>query len=231
MCENPHGVSGDQCENPHSLRGLANPRARRHSHRMTGSSPPSPDRLDRLIGFLQRAEALKDTLRSARTGAGLPESVAAHSWSLCLLVLLLEDELTGVDLLQLLRLCVVHDLGEAISGDVPAIVQDPRDDKSARERADLLTLCDGLPEDVTARLLALWEEYERGDSPEAELAKGLDKIETMVQHVTGAQAPGFDYLWNLGYGVDRTDRGALLRRLRGKVDAMTRQAADAQSSE
>ncbi|WP_323764991.1 HD domain-containing protein [Marinovum sp.] len=192
---------------------------------MTANPDTPPDRFDRLLGFLQRAEALKDTLRSARTGAGRPESVAAHSWSLCLLVLLLEDELKGVDLLQLLRLCLVHDLGEAISGDVPAIYQAPEDDKSARERADLQELCEGLPADVTVRLLALWEEYDRGETREAALAKGLDKIETMVQHVTGAQVPDFDYSWNLGYGVERTERTKLLRALRGKVDDMTRAKA------
>lgn len=183
------------------------------------------DRLDRVLAFLTRAERLKDTLRSGRTGSGAPESVAAHSWSLCLLVLLLEDDLEGVDVLQLLRLCLVHDLGEAISGDVPAIYQDPAVDKSAQERADLLTLSEGLPDDVTARLLALWEEYDAGTTPEAVAAKGLDKIETMVQHVTGRQDPDFDYLWNLGYGVDRTARTDLLRALRRKVDAMTRAKA------
>lgn len=183
------------------------------------------DRLDRVLAFLTRAERLKDTLRSGRTGDGARESVAAHSWSLCLLVLLLEDDLQGLDVLQLLRLCLVHDLGEAISGDVPAIHQDPAVDKSAQERADLLTLTDGLPEDVTTRLLALWEEYEAGATPEAVAAKGLDKIETMVQHVTGRQEPDFDYLWNLGYGVDRTARMDLLRALRRKVDVMTRAKA------
>lgn len=191
-------------------------------------SDTMPDRLDRMIAFLQRAEALKDTRRSGHTGRGQPESVAAHSWSLCLLVLLLEDELEGVDLLKLLKICLVHDLGEAISGDVPAIHQDPADDKSARERADLLLLCDGLPEDVTARLLALWEEYDSGKSPEAVLAKGLDKIETMVQHVAGQQVPEFDYLWNLGYGTNRTDKTPLLQALRRKVDAKTRARAEGQ---
>ena len=62
---------------------------------MTQPEDIPPDRLDRLFAFLQRAERLKDTLRSGRTAEGRPESVAAHSWSLCLLVLLLEDEIAG----------------------------------------------------------------------------------------------------------------------------------------
>jgi len=187
--------------------------------------PAPPDRLDRILDFLSAASALKDTFRSARTRTGLPESVAAHSWSLGLLAVLLEDDLHGVDVAHVLKLILVHDLGEAISGDVPAILQDPQVDKSAQERADLATLTADLPTDLVRKLSALWEEYEAGATPEATLAKGLDKIETMAQHVSGQQVPEFDYLWNLGYGTQATARTELLRALRSKVDARTRAKA------
>ncbi len=186
---------------------------------------PDPDRLARLITFLQAASVLKDTLRSSRTLAGRPESTAEHSWSLCLLVLLVERDLDGIDVPRLLKLCLLHDLGEAISGDIPAIHQDPDHDKAAEERADFITLCAPLPDDLKTEFLALWDEYDAARTPEAQLAKGLDKLETMIQHVTGQQVEGFDYLWNLGYGTNRTNKTPLLRALRDKVDAMTRQAA------
>ncbi|MCR8547061.1 HD domain-containing protein [Salipiger sp. P9] len=183
-----------------------------------------PDRHDRILAFMAKAERLKATFRSGQTSAGRPESVAEHSWSLCLLALLTEPE-SGVDIAQLLRLCIVHDLGEAISGDVPAIHQSPEDDKTARERADLATLTEILPDDLRSRLRALWEEYEAGESPEARMAKGLDKLETMMQHLTGPQHAAFDYGWNLGYGTKWTATTDLLRSLRTKVDARTRNAA------
>ncbi len=186
----------------------------------------TPDRLDRILTFLQAAQGLKDTARSARTAAGQPESVAEHSWSLCLLVLLMERDLPPLDLAKLLKLCVIHDLGEVISGDIPAIHQVPGTDKAAAERADFVTLIAPLPDDLRAEFLALWDEYEAARSAEAQAAKGLDKIETMLQHVSGQQEPGFDYLWNLGYGRDRTDALPVLRALRDKVDVLTR-AADA----
>lgn len=194
---------------------------------MTDASDPvqPPDRHDRILSVLMQAGALKDTFRSGHTLRGHPESVAAHSWSLSLLALLLEPELEGIDMAHLLKLIVVHDLGEAIGGDIPAIHQDPTVSKAAEERADLLTLLADLPEDLRARLTELWDEYEAGETPEAQMAKGLDKLETMTQHVAGQQVPEFDYLWNLGYGTSRTDKTALLRRLRTKVDALTRAAA------
>lgn len=181
-----------------------------------------PARLEAVIAFLQIAERLKDTLRSGRTAGGRRESAAEHSWRLALLALLLERDLAGADLLKLLKLCLVHDLGEAISGDVPATEQAPDDGRAARERADMATLCAVLPADLRAEMMALWDEYADGTTPEAVLAKGLDKIETVLQHGVGANAPGFDYAFNLAYGRGRTQALPLLRQIRAQADATTR---------
>lgn len=190
---------------------------------MTGALLP-PDRLTAILAFVQDAERLKDTLRSGATSGGRRESVAEHSWRLCLLVCLLERELADVDLLRLLQLCLVHDLGEAISGDVPAPLQNAGDDRHERERADMAHLCAVLPEDLRHRMMALWEEYADGATPEAALAKGLDKIETMLQHLAGRQPADFDYAFNLTYGMRWTDRHPALRQLRAQVDVATRAA-------
>ena len=180
------------------------------------------DRLSAILAFVRGAEPLKDTLRSARTARGRTESTAEHSWRLCLLALALEDEMQGVDLLQLLRLCILHDLGEALTGDVPATRQAEGDDREASERAAIRTLCAALPAEAAARIRALWDEYAAGETPEAAMAKGLDKIETILQHASGQNPPDFDYAFNLEYGRDRTDRTALLRALREEADTVTR---------
>lgn len=183
-----------------------------------------PARIAALNDCVIRAGALKDTWRSARTPRGARESTAAHSWSLCLMALLYARHAPEVDPLHLLKLCILHDLGEAISGDIPATEQTGTG-KSAAERADLLSLCDGLPEDVRDEIVALWDEYEAGATPAARLAKGLDKCDTMLGHVGGAQGAGFDYLWNLDYGRRWTDDHPMLGALREDVDARTRAAA------
>ncbi|MBO9458376.1 HD domain-containing protein [Labrenzia sp. R5_0] len=192
-------------------------------------TPPSLDlpeishtRLTGLLDFLQAAEQLKDTVRSGTTTGGRPESTAEHSWRLALMVLLFEPELKEIDLLKLLKLTLVHDLGEAISGDVPAPLQTPGDDRQERERRDFLTLCELLPGDVAGELTSLWDEYAAARTVEARLAKAFDKLETMLQHVLmPRQAPSF-YEFNLGYGRDRTDCSALTRQLREEVDELTR---------
>lgn len=180
-----------------------------------------PSRLAGIFEFVQAAERLKDTLRTGRTRLGRAESTAEHTWRLCLMAMLFDRELAGIDQVKLLRLLVVHDLGEAISGDVPATEQRQGDDRAGRERADLISICSPLPDDVRDMIVEHWDDYAGGSSPEAVLAKGLDKIETMMQHLVGLNAPHFDYAFNLTYGRPQTDKHPLLSQLRGIVDTRT----------
>src|SRR5262245_57032640 len=94
---------------------------------------PLSDR-DAYFAFCRSAEALKDTFRNSWTSQGRRESTAEHCWRLCLMALTLEDELPGIDLRRLLELLILHDLGEAVRGDIPAPMQGP--DKTAEERED-----------------------------------------------------------------------------------------------
>ena len=188
---------------------------------MKPSPPIDAARLEGIITFLQAAEKLKDTLRSGITAQGRAESTAEHSWRLCLMAMLFDREIGELDRLKLLKLCIVHDLGEAISGDVPATQQVAGDGRARRERADLVTLCAPLPRDLGEEIVALSDEYSAAASPEAVLAKGFDKLETMLQHLVGKNAPDFDYRFNLGYGVRHTARHPLLEALRGHVDRQT----------
>ncbi len=180
-----------------------------------------PRRLEGILAFVQAAEQLKDTLRSGRTRQGRAESTAEHSWRLCLMALMFERELVGLDMARLLKLLVVHDLGEAISGDTPAVVQHADPDRAARERADLIALCHPLPTDLREMIVDLWDEYAAGRTPEAVIAKGLDKLETMMQHLVGQHSPHFDYAFNLTYGITHTDKHPLLRQIRGIIDEQT----------
>lgn len=185
---------------------------------------------DRLLGaleFLREAGRLKSTLRSGYTSTGRRESVAEHTWRLCLMVLVLADEFENIDALRLTKLCIVHDLGEALSGDVPAVMQTEGFDKSAQERADLHVLTKALDAGKRAEILSLWEEYEAASSPEATIAKGLDKLETILQHNQGENPVDFDYAFNLGYGQRQTSAHPLLAEIRTLLDDETKERAQA----
>ena len=188
--------------------------------------------LDGILEFLRATERLKVVTRSAYTSEGNPESVAEHSWRLCLMALVLRDEFPDADLGKLLAMCVVHDLGEAIGGDVPAPEQarrralDPGASKAAQEREDLLTLLAPLPTAQRQMITALWDEYEAASSPEARAAKALDKLETILQHTQGANPRDFDYRFNLGYGRAFTEGHPAIVKLRAVLDRETERLAD-----
>ena len=175
-----------------------------------------------ILDFLRRAEQLKDTLRSGYTQSGRQESVAAHTWRLCLMAVLLHDRFPEVDGLRLVKMCLIHDLGEAIHGDIPAPEQSTTGDKAAQERRDFQALIAPLPAHHQNEFMTLWEEYEAATSPEAQLAKGLDKIETLLQHTQGDNPPDFDYRFNLEYGRAYTDAHPLLAEIRAALDAKTK---------
>ncbi len=174
------------------------------------------------LAFLDRAEALKATLRSGLTSLGRRESTAEHSWRLCLMVLAFSDALAGLDVPRIISILIVHDLGEAVVGDVAAVDQAADDGRAERERAGLLALTSPLPAPVRDRILALHAEYEAGESAEARIAKAFDKIETLLQHAGVPQESGFDFAFNLDYGRKATDRDALSARIRAIVDEATR---------
>lgn len=177
------------------------------------------------LQFLREAERLKDTLRSAYTTSGRTESVADHSWRLTLLAMTFSDQLPDVDLLRLLKICVLHDLGEAIDGDIPAPEQDTVAPKSDKERNDFLYLITPLPDLLKSEFLSLWDEYEDGVSDEAKVAKALDKVETILQHNQGANPEDFDYAFNLGYGKVHTDGVPIAAALRELLDVETEEKA------
>lgn len=173
------------------------------------------------IAFLALAERLKDTLRTGHTTSGRQESTAEHTWRLCLMALVLGEAL-GVDAGRLIRVCLVHDLAEALTGDLPAPAPRRAGVKEAREREALATLTMTLPAGPRAEIFALWEEYETGSTPEGRLAKGLDKLETILQHAQGRNPPEFNLAYNLDYGRKDTAAHPLLAAFRAVLDAATR---------
>lgn len=183
------------------------------------------DELDGVLAFLREAERLKTVTRSGWTSEGERESVAEHTWRLCLMAMLLYGGAPEVNLARLLRMCLVHDLGEALGGDVPAPEQQTATPKAGQERADLLRLTAPLPRPLRDEIVELWDEYEAAVTPEARLAKGLDKLETILQHTQGKNPADFDYGFNLAYGRRYTAGDPLLEALRARLDAETARLA------
>jgi putative hydrolase of HD superfamily len=152
--------------------------------------------------------------------------VADHTWRLCLMAMVLADRFDGLDAARLLKICIIHDLGEAIHGDIPAVDQQDTVEKGTAERADLLQLLAPLPEPLKKEITALWDDYENAASPEAKVAKALDKLETILQHNQGNNPPDFDYRFNLDYGSACTAAPPLIAAIREILDRETAARAE-----
>lgn len=183
------------------------------------------DEAHSILQFLREAERLKNVYRTSWTSDGQPESTASHTWRLCLMVVVAAHYLPDIDISKVLKMCVIHDLGEAIGGDIPAIHQSVNEPKSTQERADLLQLVDILPNSIKTEIIDLWDEYDQATSPEAQVAKALDKLETLLQHNQGTNPPDFDYVFNIVYGKQYTDAVPLTAQLRAIIDRETRSKA------
>ena len=90
-----------------------------------------------LLNVLHIAERLKDELRHCETSKGRRESVAEHSWRLALMAFFMKDEFPTLNMDKVIKMCLIHDLGECFTGDIPTFM------KSASDEKIIVTLCTG----------------------------------------------------------------------------------------
>lgn len=132
------------------------------------------------LEILHVAERLKDTPRHCTTTKGRTESVAEHSWRISLMALLLRHEFPDVDIDRVVDMCLIHDLGECFTGDIPTFV---KTDADRVTEDDLLhNWVASLPPEVSKDLSALYREIDEQKTKEAKLYKALDKLEALIQH-------------------------------------------------
>lgn len=127
----------------------------------------------------------------------IKETSADHSWHLALLALVVCVELKiNVDTDKSLKIAIVHDLVEAIAGDVDnsliAFGKMTKEEKYAEELKAIKQLEQSLPLDSGKMIKELWHEYEEGKTKEARFIKALDKIET-INHMLAIGTSCFDH--------------------------------------
>ena len=170
-----------------------------------------------LIGFLRVMARLKDAPRHCWTPGGRRESVAEHSWRVSLMAMLMKDEFPGVDIDKVVRMCLVHDIGEAITGDIPTFLKTDAD--RAVEGNEVDALIGSLPEPWPDELGALFAEMEALQTPEAKLYKALDRMEAIQSHnESGADSwLPLEYELNLTYGEKDAAFSPYLSALRAEM--------------
>lgn len=133
-----------------------------------------------LIHFVGIIEKLKCNTRHSWTTSGRQESVAEHSFMLAVMAYLVKDAFPEVDIHKVVVMCLLHDFGEAVTGDIPAFEKTKKDEMIEEDAID--TLLKELPKKQQAEMAALFQEMKEMQTPEAKLCKGLDKMEAVLQH-------------------------------------------------
>ncbi len=175
-----------------------------------------------LLRVLHTAERLKDETRHCYTSSGRHESVAEHSWRLALTALFLRDEFPALDIDRVIRMCLIHDLGECFTGDIPSFLKSGGDEE--RERSALETWVASLPAPYSVELKTLYAEMDALETDEARLYKALDKLEAVIQHNESDIATWLprEYELNLTYADENVAFSDYLKRLREEIRRETR---------
>jgi putative hydrolase of HD superfamily len=132
------------------------------------------------LNILHVAERLKDTPRHCTTSKGRTESVAEHSWRISLMAFLLRNEFPEADIDKVICMCLIHDLGECFTGDIPTFIK--TDSDRDVENSLLNNWVKSLPDEVSKEMLDLYSEMEAQKTVEANIFKALDKLEALIQH-------------------------------------------------
>ena len=175
-----------------------------------------------LLDVLHIAERLKDELRHCETSRGRRESVAEHSWRLALMAFFMKDEFPALDMDKVIKMCLIHDLGECFTGDIPSFLKSGGDEE--RERSALETWVASLPAPYSVELKTLYAEMDALETDEARLYKALDKLEAVIQHNESDIATWLprEYELNLTYADENVAFSDYLKRLREEIRRETR---------
>ena len=174
-----------------------------------------------LIDFLKLVSTMKTNYRHNWTVGERRESVADHCWRLALMPMLIEHEFPDVDINRVIRMCIIHDFGEAITGDIPCFKKTDADKLTEKTAVDTLLL--NLPEDISRDFKALFEEMEKLQTPEARLYKALDCMEAVISHNESDIRTWEDreYTLQMTHGEDKVEWNEWLMKLKEEVNRDT----------
>ena len=169
------------------------------------------------LEILHVAERLKDTPRHCTTTKGRTESVAEHSWRMSLMASLLRHEFPDLDMDKVVNMCLIHDLGECFTGDIPTFVKTDADRAAEDELLDQWVK--SLPDELSADIAALYDEMNAQETAEAKVYKALDKLEALIQHNESPLSTWSDneYELNKTYAFDTVSFSDWLTELRKAI--------------
>ena len=171
----------------------------------------------KLLEVLSVAERLKDATRHCYTKNGRHESVAEHSWMMTLMAFFMKDEFPEVDMDKVIKMCIIHDLGEAFTGDIPTFDKTATHEQTEKDLLD--SWVNTLPENYAAEMSALYDEMSKRETAEAKVYKAIDSLEALIQHNISDLSTWIpkEYELNKTYADDKVAFSEYLKGLREEV--------------
>lgn len=178
--------------------------------------------IEKLIHFVGLIEKLKCNTRHSWTTSGRQESVAEHSFMLAVLAYLVRDAFPEADINKVIMMCLIHDFGEAVTGDIPAFEKTSKDERI--EETAIEELLKELPNKQQEELSALFAEMQELQTLEAKLCRGLDKMEAVLQHNEASISTWLplEYDLQLRYGEGEVAFSDYLRELKAQLNEDTK---------
>lgn len=175
-----------------------------------------------LLKILNVAEKLKCNTRHCYTSSGRHESVAEHCWRTALMAMLLETEFPQADMNKVIKMILIHDLGEAFTGDIPCFNKTSKDETNESNVLD--DWVKTFPEPEQKQWLELYAEMNALETQEAKIYKALDKMEAVIQHDESDISTWIplEYELQFKYGLENVQFSDYMKKLKTEIDKITK---------
>lgn len=173
--------------------------------------------INKFLEIMNLASNLKDNTRHSWSPTGRQESVAEHSWRLTLMAFFTKDEFPDIDNNKVIKMCLIHDMGEAFTGDIPSFYKTENDEN--KEEEFLFKWVNNLPSPYKEEITELYNEMIEQNTKESKVYKALDKLEASIAH---NEAPintwlDIEYKLNPVYGYDECQFDPYLKKLQNQI--------------
>ena len=145
-----------------------------------------PDDLSKQISFIKEIDKIKYIQRKTKLfNSDRPENDAEHSWHLAMMTIVLAEHAdTPVDVLKVLKMVLIHDIVEIDAGDTFIYDTTKSHTNTDNELMAAKRIFGLLPAEQADEFIAIWEEFETGETNEAKFAKSMDRLEPLLQNTS-----------------------------------------------
>ncbi|WP_293904665.1 HD domain-containing protein [Sphingobacterium sp. UBA5670] len=157
------------------------------------------DKLLKQIEFIKEIDKIKYIQRKTKLfNSDRPENDAEHSWHLAVMAMVLSEHANqSVDLLKVIKMVLIHDIVEIDAGDTFIYDTEKNHTNTEVERLAAQRIFGILPAEQAEELIALWEEFEAGQTHDAQFARAMDRLEPLLQNSSNNggtwNEPGVNY--------------------------------------